>query len=219
MIMKFNIRKRIQIFIGVGLISLFTSSLGFAASVMNGGEVLVAGDIMLSENQDWRLNMQNDGNLVLYRASNNQVMWASYTQGNPGARVTMQTDGNFVIYSASNAVLWATYTQRYPGSTINLQNDGNLVIYSAQNEPVWASNTAQTTTSCRTVSDPVYGGTEPCYFNNGTFVFYNVSATTARGPYTVYTADSWGQYGYCQIHYAPVIGYTNREVCTSIPYQ
>ena len=37
-------------------------------------------------------------------------LWASGTQGNPGAYLALQTDGNLVIYShGGNMPLWATY--------------------------------------------------------------------------------------------------------------
>ncbi len=52
--------------------------------------------------------MQTDGNLVLYGPSSS-VVWASGTNGHPGARLVIQNDGNLVIYSGSTP-LWATGT-------------------------------------------------------------------------------------------------------------
>jgi hypothetical protein len=85
------------------------------------------------------LMMQQDGNLVLY--SHNQPIWASYTQGHPGATVAMQADGNLVIYAADMRPLWATFTNGNPGSQVVLQNDGNLVIYRSNLTPTWQSQT------------------------------------------------------------------------------
>ncbi len=90
-------------------------------------------------NRSRTLIMQRDGNLVLY--SNGQPVWASFTQGNPGAFMTMQSDGNLVVYSKDFRPLWATYTNNNPGSTVVLQDDGNIVIYNAGGAPVWHSRT------------------------------------------------------------------------------
>ncbi len=49
--------------------------------------------------------MQEDGNLVVYD-SNNKPLWASNTDGHPGAQLSVQGDGNAVIYQP----VWATNT-------------------------------------------------------------------------------------------------------------
>jgi len=54
--------------------------------------------------------MERDGNLVLYEYSHNAV-WASNTQGNPGAYLAVQDDGNVVIY-VPECPIWSTGTNR-----------------------------------------------------------------------------------------------------------
>jgi hypothetical protein len=54
------------------------------------------------------LDMQVDGNLVLYNATG--VPWNSGTEGNPGAYLRMQDDGNLVIYGTNGAAIWSTNT-------------------------------------------------------------------------------------------------------------
>lgn len=54
------------------------------------------------------LDMQSDGNLVVYNGSG--AIPLSYTAGNPGAFLRMQDDGNLVIYSSSGAPLWQSRT-------------------------------------------------------------------------------------------------------------
>jgi hypothetical protein len=56
-----------------------------------------------------KLIMQEDGNLVMYRA-NGSVVWSTNTQGNPNSRLRVQNDGNVVLYTASNQPIWATNT-------------------------------------------------------------------------------------------------------------
>ena len=76
------------------------------------------------------INMQDDGNLVIYSTSG-QALWSSGTSGNPGAKLRMQGDGNLVIYSTSGKALWATDTYGNPGASDVMQEDGNYVVYSA----------------------------------------------------------------------------------------
>ena len=52
-----------------------------------------------------RLDMQADGNLVLYKTDGG-VAWASNTSGQ-NAYVKMQDDRNVVLYNGDGAVLWS----------------------------------------------------------------------------------------------------------------
>jgi hypothetical protein len=52
--------------------------------------------------------MQADGNLVLY-VGNGRAVWASNTNGHPGAFLRCQDDGNLVIYLGGGSV-WASGT-------------------------------------------------------------------------------------------------------------
>ena len=56
-----------------------------------------------------RLDMQLDGNLVIYNESGAPV-WHSGTVNYPGSRLLVQKDGNMVIYDPSDLVLWASNT-------------------------------------------------------------------------------------------------------------
>lgn len=93
------------------------------------GQRMNAGYALVSPNGVYNLQMQGDGNLVLYNCCGT-YLWEATTWGNPGAFAVMQTDGNFVIYSATGTPLWnRPWTNRVSGSYLQLQDDGNLVIY------------------------------------------------------------------------------------------
>lgn len=55
-----------------------------------------------------KLEMQNDGNLVLYDAIR-RPLWATMTQGHPGSFFQVQNDGNSVLYQ-NETPLWETRT-------------------------------------------------------------------------------------------------------------
>jgi hypothetical protein len=115
----------------------FTSATG---DTLNPGEMLRRGEQLTSGNRQYRLILQQDGNLVLYGARK-EPLWTSNTQGQRVEKCIMQPDGNLVLYLHSGQPAWASNTNGRPGSFLVLQNDGNLVIY--QPQPVWASNTAR----------------------------------------------------------------------------
>ena len=120
-------------------------------STVNGrlaaGETLNGGQYLTAKNGEYRLVMQHDGNLVLYRTKNTVALWHSRTNGNPGARAVMQGDGNVVVYSTDNRPLFNTGTQNHPGSRLEVQTDGNVVIYNSTGSAVWNTGTAQSTSS------------------------------------------------------------------------
>ncbi|MCO5984887.1 hypothetical protein NE235_02060 [Actinoallomurus spadix] len=66
-----------------------------------------------------RAVFQPDGNLVVYDRDGNPV-WASGTDGNPGARLVLQADKNLVIYAADGGPLWATGTDNYQPPSLPL---------------------------------------------------------------------------------------------------
>lgn len=100
--------------------------------------VLRPGQILLSHNRIFRLQMQTDGNLVMLKNAKT-VLWHTATGRNPGAYVAMQGDGNLVVYSANKRALWHSGTNRGP-SVLQMQNDGNAVIRYGRTA-VWSTGT------------------------------------------------------------------------------
>jgi hypothetical protein len=100
---------------------------------------LTTGQSLTSCNGDYTLDMQGDGNLVLYQ--NGTALWASNTSGSAADEAIMQGDGNFVLYTSSGSAVWASGTVGNDGAYLVVQNDGNVVIYSASGTALWATGT------------------------------------------------------------------------------
>ncbi|WP_052732677.1 hypothetical protein [Hymenobacter terrenus] len=77
-------------------------------SQLRTNETLTSEQFLITSDGKYRLVMQGDGNLVLYRTADNRALWNTGTQGNPGARCIMQSDGNFVVYNTANAPVYAS---------------------------------------------------------------------------------------------------------------
>lgn len=103
-------------------------------------QVLQPGDAPLySSNMQFRLTMQTDGNLVLYR-SDGVPLWATGTSA--VFRLNNQNDGNLVLYRRNGTPVWSTGTWAHGPSTLVVQNDGNVVLRRNSDMVVtWASNT------------------------------------------------------------------------------
>jgi parallel beta-helix repeat protein len=87
----------------------------------------------------YRLTLQYDGNLVLYRTSDWAAIWATHTNGLPIASAILGDDGNFVLYDNSGAAKWSV-NSRPAGANAHLwiQNwDSNLVLYDQNTHAVW----------------------------------------------------------------------------------
>ncbi|WP_081081012.1 curculin (mannose-binding) lectin [Burkholderia territorii] len=112
-----------------------------SAKILGSNETLTAGNVVYSDNGQYHLAMQTDGNLVLYGPTG--AVWQSQTSGSGGNRVVMQGDGNLVVYRADNKAVWSSKTS-HPSAFLAVQDDGNVAIYWPR--PVWSSNTSDPAT-------------------------------------------------------------------------
>ncbi|NVJ59386.1 MAG: metallophosphoesterase [Gammaproteobacteria bacterium] len=101
------------------------------------GESLHAGNSIISNNGEYRLVMQQDGNLVIYNQQG-QAIWSSNTVGSGADRLVYQSDGNLVIYAGNQAV-WSSGTGGVNSTRLVIKNDGTLVMRNGDNE-VWSSS-------------------------------------------------------------------------------
>ena len=106
------------------------------------GSCLKHNEFLESTNGCFKLILQDDGNLVLYRKNGRLVSWSTGTQRSCTNRVCMQRDGNLVAYDCHDVAMWSTGTF-YRGSHLVLQDDGNAVVYPIHDQrmALWASNT------------------------------------------------------------------------------
>ena len=110
---------------------------GYLGDSLRAGWTLTAGASLLSADRQYRLIMQGDGNLVLYKGS--AALWSTQTDGNTGAYAMMQGDGNLVVY-AGGVAKWNSQTNGFNGAYLSLQNDSNLVVYGG-GHPLWDRHT------------------------------------------------------------------------------
>ena len=69
------------------------------------------GTNLISTNGFWKLNLQEDGNLVL-KDANEIPIWASGSNGKGTSPylLKIQEDGNLVIYDSKNSSIWTSDT-------------------------------------------------------------------------------------------------------------
>lgn len=107
--------------------------------ILNNGMSLRPGQQLTSQDGTKILQLQTDGNIVLYK--NSVAIWSTNTRGSM-SEFKMQNDCNLILYDTSNNKVWSTNTVMYGVSCISsyltLQNDGNLIVYN-QNSIIWQS--------------------------------------------------------------------------------
>lgn len=104
------------------------------------GNGLQPGQTLVFCDGRFTLNMQLDGNLVLYKGQNT-VLWATGTVNRDSAQLELTPSGDFIVYGKLGKPLWRSGHADQTAAQAFVQDDGNLVIY-GPTQAVWASNTA-----------------------------------------------------------------------------
>lgn len=97
------------------------------------GVTLRPNQSLYSNNRQFRLTYQADGNLVQYRNRDNQALWASGTYGQAAGRFELKADGVLAIYDPNNTMIWAArYTgDQGLGSALQLSDAGAVNVLAA----------------------------------------------------------------------------------------
>ncbi|KAK9429092.1 bulb-type lectin domain-containing protein [Lipomyces doorenjongii] len=107
----------------------------------NGGtRILSPNGSIKSDDGRYNLDLQSDGNLVLYHL-NEAPIWSTDTRGKAISGLMLE-NGNLVLYDADNKPCWRTDLENYQGARLVVQNDGNMVIYHGD-RAAWTSETQE----------------------------------------------------------------------------
>lgn len=146
---------------GIALVSRAAFADGTPHSILYEGDYLFQGQRLVADDGFYHLEMQGDGNLVLYEgAGTGNARWWSGTYERCGSwpthgcvkeaarYATLQSDGNFVVYFQQGDAGWSSNTSfgnDYGSAELWMQGDGNLVGYrwnGSSRFVSWATNTA-----------------------------------------------------------------------------
>jgi hypothetical protein len=125
----------------------YVQVINYTAEVVGGG--LMAGDrlnkgqYVISADKRLKLQLQDNGNLVLFscsKAFGEDPLWHSNTKGSDASNVIMQEDGNLVLYNNYKKVIWSSKTQGNPGASLVLQRDGDVVV-ALNKKQLWHTDT------------------------------------------------------------------------------
>lgn len=97
------------------------------------GQALLSGDRMITGDRRTTLEMQTDGNLVVYQ--DGVVRFQSATSA-PGADAVLQTDGNFVVYSGSTPVFQTVTGGRPDSETFLFLEPGAFGVLGSREQAV-----------------------------------------------------------------------------------
>ena len=99
-------------------------------------QILLQNQVIYSNNKQYHLVLQNDGNLVQYGPSG--PIWA--TGQNRGHFLIQQGDGKIVLYDYKGSAIWASpvWVPNGQASRTVIQGDSNLVTYNGYS-PIWSA--------------------------------------------------------------------------------
>jgi len=100
------------------------------------------GSRFYSDSRRCYIELQTDGNLVLYRAFDRKAFWESGTHGKDIPNVQFQSDGNLVLYDRGGSAVWSSYTDNKGAKRLVMQDDGNFVMYDGKEKAVWSTHTS-----------------------------------------------------------------------------
>ena len=98
-------------------------------------------DVQFSPNQtilsngNFRLLMQNDGNLVELNGS--IPVWSTNTSGNDGAYADLQPDGNLVVKNSAGTPIWSTTTSNQDVVLLNMDSNGQIQMFNSSSYQIW----------------------------------------------------------------------------------
>lgn len=104
------------------------------------GETLIPGQSVVSQSGQYSLNLQGDGNLVLYDTTSGNALWSSGTNDGSGPQyyLIMTMNGDLNLYK-DNVLRWWVALGPSPGAFLIVQNDGRIVIYDSSGATaLWA---------------------------------------------------------------------------------
>ena len=123
---------------------------------LQNGQRLVCGQDLISENMKYKLIVQPDGNLVLYKIPNDAIgtpgpldsahaIWSSQTwqKGTGPYSLVMQHDNHLCLYDRHGTCTWASKTHgKGSGKAMAMmQEDGNFVMYDVNGTALWCTRT------------------------------------------------------------------------------
>ena len=107
---------------------------------LRAGERLAAGRALYSADGRFRLDVGEDGNLVVHWIGHTHIWTSDTVKARGKYYLALQEDGNLVLCNAEDEPIWSTGTAGSGAESLVMQSDGNLVLYST-NGAVWASGT------------------------------------------------------------------------------
>ena len=103
---------------------------------------MTEGSKLYSNSRRCYMELQTDGNLVLYRVFDHKAFWNSGTSGKDIPNVQFQSDGNLVMYDKGGSAVWSSNTHNKGVKGLVMQDDGNFVMYDSDDKAVWSTHTS-----------------------------------------------------------------------------
>ena len=111
------------------------------SAIIKVGEQLQEGQVKYSDNREYFLILENDGQLGIFN-QNETKLWSSGPTASGSSYLIMQADGNLSIYNktSNNKNVWSTKSNGLDRTHASIDNDGVLRVWNKLNQIVWSSS-------------------------------------------------------------------------------
>lgn len=126
--------------------------------VLEAGDILTAGQALVSPNGRTKLRFDHDGNLVLYR--DGAAAWSSGTSGTGADRVIMHANGELAVYGPlayGPQPVWRSDSGGFPGAVLSVQDNGGAVVRRPDTPILWSAALPAPEVGLSGVQHIVYG--------------------------------------------------------------
>ena len=110
-------------------------------SMLKPNEKLNVGQYKYSDNREYFMTLNSDGNLCVYNERKEQI-WCSNKSGPSKPFAVFQTDGNLCVYqfkSNKQTGVWCAMSNGSDRINASLDNDGIIRVWDKSNKVVWTS--------------------------------------------------------------------------------
>ncbi len=125
------------------LLFFLFSEISNAKDSLKTDEELYLKQYLESSNNQYKLAFEPDSNLVLYRTSDNSIMWQSDTKNSGNTTLTMKADGDLFMFGAGffktifgSGKTWSSHTYS-KDATFLITDDGKAIIKNKHGVIIW----------------------------------------------------------------------------------
>jgi hypothetical protein len=122
----------------VGIYNGDTCKIGLYEEWLKRGEEIEKEDWVWSNNGEYYLKVDDDGDLCLYDYTGREL-WSAGCENTDGDHCVMEHDGNLVLYGKNGNAIWSSNTAGRGAVEMWVEDNGKVVLWDDDDREVWST--------------------------------------------------------------------------------